>query len=301
MSADVDIRAGLAVAPWAIGDPGRAAEVRPGRPVLPADHGDVVVSWATVGATHTQAASVRGLMHRSSGKPRQDAFALATRPAADGAEHLIAVVCDGVGSLSRSHEAADMVSRRIAEAGAAGAAWPDAFAHANDELRAIAIHDDVKVMATTAVAAALQHEDGRWVGELAWVGDSMCWHLDDAGTWTELSATAGEDDDGVYHSTRVRPLPSSDGACQSTSFRVTGGAIFLMTDGVGNPLRWIPEVQETLATWWRAPGDPLAFAGQVGFSRKSHNDDRTVIAIWHQSTDKDPPHEDPTDSAGHAD
>jgi hypothetical protein len=57
-----------------------------------------------------------------------------------------------------------------------------------------------------------------------------------------------------------------------------------MTDGVGNPLAWSAEVRDTLARWWTRPPDPLGFAAQVGFARKSHIDDRTVVGIWPDGT-----------------
>lgn len=293
------------LAPWPIGEPGRAAtEVPPGRPVPPAGRADVAVSWAAVGALRVNAAAVRGLMHRSTSEPRQDAFALTERCAADGPGALIAVVCDGVGSLERSHEAADLVSRRLAEAGATGEPWPDAVQRVNEELRAVAVVDDDKVMATTAVAVAVERDGDDWVGEIAWVGDSSCWHLDADGAWSELTATE-TDDEAPYHSTSVRPLPSSDGACSTSSFRVSGGALFLMTDGVANPLRWGDDVRATLADWWRVAGDPLTFAGQVGFSRKTHIDDRAVVGIWHEPTDEptdeDEDHENRTVPTGPAD
>ena len=75
-------------------------------------------------------------------------------------------------------------------------------------------------------------------------------------------------------------MPTPDGGCSWCSFRIRGGALFAMSDGVGNPLAWSTEVRATLAQWWSRPPDPLSFAAQVGFARKSHVDDRTVVGIW---------------------
>ena len=73
----------------------------------------------------------------------------------------------------------------------------------------------------------------------------------------------------------------------SREFRVGPGALFVMTDGVANPLKWSSDVQEALAGWWTQPPDPFTFAAQVAFARKSHMDDRTVIGIWPSPGDAD--------------
>jgi hypothetical protein len=89
-----------------------------------------------------------------------------------------------------------------------------------------------------------------------------------------------EEDESGYYSGKVDPLPSADGACECTAFRLEGGALFLMSDGVAKPLAWSAEVQEALAGWWSAPPEALTFAGQVDFARKTHIDDRTAVGIW---------------------
>jgi serine/threonine protein phosphatase PrpC len=268
-----------------IGDPGRAGLELPAGPPGPRTGlADFELSAASLPGMLIRAATLRGLQHRSLGEPRQDAFALGRHQATDAA---VAVVCDGVGSLGRSDEAASLVSRQLVDRCAAGTAWKDAFAQVNEELRAYAAtprpdntgeasHDG---MATTAVALAVRWTADEWVGEVAWVGDSALWHLSTKGTWTSLTASDGGADDD-FHSTSVRPMPTRDGACTSRQIRVGGGALFLMTDGIANPLDWCEDVRETLAKWWREPPDPFTFASQAAFSRRTHIDDRTVVAIW---------------------
>jgi hypothetical protein len=53
-----------------------------------------------------------------------------------------------------------------------------------------------------------------------------------------------------------------------------------MTDGVGKPLENAQQVRDTLAGWWAAPPEIYTFAGQVGFARRAHIDDRTVVGVW---------------------
>ena len=58
--------------------------------------------------------------------------------------------------------------------------------------------------------------------------------------------------------------------------------LVLMTDGIGDPLR------DGAGQVGRLPGghvgdarrSPLEFAAQVDFTRKSHDDDRTAVAVW---------------------
>jgi hypothetical protein len=272
----------------AIGMPGRAAlELPPGPPTARIGPADVELSTASLPGLVIQAASSRGLQHRANGTVRQDAFALAHRALGGDDSQVVAVVCDGVGSLHRSDEAAIFVSRRLAELAASGMPWPEAFACANDELRKFAEQGTEQapdgtrapVMATTAVAVTVRRDVGYLTGEVAWIGDSTFWHLDDHGRWTLIAGPVAEADDD-YYSGRVHALPARDGACEWCGFRVRGGALFVVSDGVGNPLQWSREVAETLAGWWARPPEPLAFAAQVGFARRGHMDDRTVIGIW---------------------
>lgn len=284
-----------ATSPYAIGDPGRAAQELPaGPPGTPIGQADAELSAATLPGMIIRAASVRGLLHRFNGTPGQDAFAIAQgKDEGHAAPGAIAVVCDGVGSLGRSGEAARLASRLLAGAGADGVPWPDAFAVVNEEVRALAKQacpDDVgdadrNGMATTAMAAAVHQAAGTWILASAWVGDSSLWHLSRSGEWLPLARAAPEDSGEAFHSSGVRPMPSADGACTSGEFSVPGGAIFLMSDGVGNPLQWSREVRETLAGWWARAPDPFTFAAQVGFARRSHVDDRTVIGIWADTGD----------------
>ena len=279
----------------AIGTPGRAAlELPPGPPTARIGPADVELSTASLPGLIIQAASSRGLQHRANGTVRQDAFALAHRALADDENEVVAVVCDGVGSLHRSDEAATFVSRRLAELAASGMPWPEAFACANDELRKLAEQGAdqapdgtrVSVMATTAVAVTVRRDAGYLTGEVAWIGDSTFWHLDDRGRWRLIAGPAAEPDDD-YYSGRVRALPARDSAWDWGEFQVHGGALFVVSDGVGNPLQWSREVAETLAGWWARPPEPLVFAAQVGFARRGHMDDRTVVGIWVGGEDAD--------------
>jgi hypothetical protein len=264
---------------FAIGEPGRAAYATPdGVPPSEISPPDVAASSAALPEMRIRAASVRGIQHKAQHSARQDAFALAQV----GGSQAIAVVCDGVGSLDRSDYAAAMVSQRLAHLAMSGVPWLAAFETANAELGKIVAEWEALQrgsMATTAIALTVTWQGGWWLGEAAWVGDSPLWHLRTDGAWEPVTEVPAESGQG-FHSSAVQPMPTPDGACSWCSFRIYGGALFAMTDGVGNPLAWSTEVRHALASWWASPPDLLTFAAQVGFARKSHIDDRTVVGIW---------------------
>lgn len=288
---------------FAIGNPGRAArEILHGGPAARVGPADAELSTFALADMVVQAASCRGLAHRARGTHRQDAFALGTRTGDDGKQHAVVVACDGVGQYGRSDEAALASSRWLAGLGSRSVPWADAFAIVNDELAKLAAearagaagtqdvadNPDTAGMATTAMAVVAWRDteertrEAGWAGEAAWAGDSTLWHLSPQARWTLIAGPGRDDDeqDDDYHSTSVRPLPTADGECAARGFRAGPGALFVMTDGVANPLRWSDDVQATLAAWWSRPPDPFTFAAQVNFARKSHLDDRTVIGIW---------------------
>jgi len=278
------------LAPYVIGDPGRAAlEVPAGPPNRRLGSADVELSAATLPGLQIRAATVRGVHRRAYGKPRQDAFALGRCGTNGGPERAIAVVCDGIGAFGGSEETALLLSQHLAGLAAEGVLWPDAFAQAS---KAITAHLAATLLAgrnrddahahglTTAAAGLAVYRDGDyWLGQAAWAGDSSLWHLGTDGQWAML---AGDPDKpgAARYSAPAEPLPSPEAHCTTTEFCIAGGMLFVMTDGVANPLRWSEQVQETLAQWWKQPPDPFTFAAQVGFARKSHIDDRTVIGIW---------------------
>lgn len=287
----------------AIGDPGRAAlELSAGPPPLLGRCADHELSECSLPGVRIRAASIRGLLHRYRQEPRQDRFSLQYD------EHtatLIVTVCDGVGSLPLSHEAADFVAARIPDAYLTCGDWPDAITQVNRELaehadrvtaaalvegREGSDDDDhgcdfeAYRMATTFVGVAVRF-DGSPSVSIAWTDDSTVWLLRD-GAWEKLTVDDHQGDAEVYTG-RVRALPHPEPRFHTTQLRIGAGALFVMSDGVGEPLQGAAEVRDTLASWWADAPDVFTFASQVGFARKSHLDDRTVVGLWF-----DPPSEE---------
>ena len=144
--------------------------------------------------------------------------------------------------------------------------------------------DVAAIMATTLVVAALPvaaEADGSRTGVVLAVGDTSVFLLDAAGSWTPVTQVKNEGAQIASSATLALPyLPA--GPLEPMPFRLEADhAVFVMTDGVGDPLgRGDGPVGRFLAEVWEQPPDPLSFGGQVGFARRSFDDDRTVVGIW---------------------
>ena len=135
-----------------LGAPGRTAlEIGAGPPLMGSAAPDHAVSECTTDSFEFRAASCRGLQHRANGTPRQDAFTIESNPNSDA---VVVVVCDGVGSLERSAEAAAFVCRRLPALYWENSDWAVAISAVSAELAEIACVNGELVMATTVVAAA---------------------------------------------------------------------------------------------------------------------------------------------------
>lgn len=271
-----------------IGEPGRAAtELGAGLPTRFPDSADHELSQCSVPGASVRAASVRGLMHRYRDQPRQDRFSVVydapTRT-------LIVSVCDGVGQFALSQEAAAFVALDVPRAYLAHRDWNVAVKEVNERLKDFVatsasrshlddVPGDVR-MATTLAAAAICLDPDNRHASVAWTDDSSAWMLLD-GTWWNLTPDPdGSDEDSGIHTGRVKALPHANPRLRTADYQVGDGPLFVMTDGVGVPLEGSEQVRETLAGWWATPPDVFRFAQQVGFARKGHMDDRTVVGVW---------------------
>jgi len=251
------------------------------------DSADHELSECAVPGALVRAASLRGLMHRYRNQPRQDRFSVVfDAPTMT----LIVTACDGVGQFALSQEAASFAAVDVPRAFLDHRDWNVTVAEVNDRLRdhvaatANRPHlDDVSGsvrMATTLAAAAICLDPNNRQVSVAWTDDSSAWLLND-GDWQNLTPDpdASADGDGLY-SGRVKALPHVNPRLTTAEYPLGYGPLFLMTDGVGVPLQGSGQVRETLAAWWASAPDLFTFAQQVGFARKGHMDDRTVIGVW---------------------
>jgi hypothetical protein len=270
----------------AIGDPGRAArEMGAGPPPEIPAVADHVLSEYSTDSLEIRAASVRGLMHRYQREPRQDAFSVVHEPATGTT---IVVVCDGVGSLPRSHEAAAYVVDRLPMHYWTHRNLDTAVKAVNSGLQELAAQavsglgpdddPDDHGMATTLVAVAIvPGADGR-VAHIVRSDDSTVWHLGPDRTWSMKSVDA--DPDVAVHTGSVRALPAAAPRLHHVDITFDGGALFVMTDGVGKPLEHSAGVRAALGSWWSSPPTIFEFGREVGFASKTHMDDRTVVGVW---------------------
>lgn len=295
----------------AVGDPGRAASrVVPVPDPSDWDRRDTVLDGFTLLAAPKQpiaevrAASVRGLAHRHYGRVRQDEYAFRRTP--DG-RHLVIAVADGVSSGAYSHQAANIAARggakrlalALGERAPEQIPWGAFLQHVaqdvEDQGRKILAaagpsrgRADVgriaNLLATTALYAVvdLVPVDGSHTAHLVSVGDTSAWVLRDGGHWEPQVAVKNDGAELYSGSVRALPLPPpADPAVVRTTV-APGEALVLMTDGVGDPLgHGTGEVGRFLAGRWATPpASGLEFAAQVGFVRKSFDDDRTAVAFW---------------------
>jgi hypothetical protein len=292
--------------PVDIGEPGRAALTVVPRPDgrFPF-HNDIVADVARIpgraGELHLLAASVRGLAHLYYGKVRQDSFGhLVT----GDDRWLVAVVADGVSAGPYSHEAAEIVSRvgcrllaaQLEQRVAAELDWRavlegiagEIVGHAHRELDLVdpgvlEVAEQLAATALLAVVALDPTEEGDRPVHVMSLGDTSAWVLRPDGTPAWESLQALKNSGAVIASSATMALPGmpADLAPPMTTSLRPGEVLVLMSDGVGDPLGGgTGEVGEYLAGAWREPPDPFTFIAQVGFRRRSYDDDRTVLAVW---------------------
>ena len=267
---------------YTIGDPGRAsAEVGAGPPAGPVGRPDIIADAADVDGLAVRAASTRGVLHRRYGVPRQDSYSVSWQP---DSSSLLVTVCDGVGSLAMSHEAADWVALRLSDGVHRDQSgmpdWSTAFAAVSGELQELGGGRDE--MATTVVTACVTAITGGFRAEIAWVGDSAAYLLGLQGWEVVGGSVKTVDADGGPLVSTTQALPSSSIEVHTSVVEFgRDAALFLMTDGVADPLGGgTGEVGLTLASWWATPPDPFTFAAQAAFARRSFDDDRTVVGVW---------------------
>jgi serine/threonine protein phosphatase PrpC len=295
---------GRAIESYQVGDPGRASlEVVAQLSGDPSDPPDTMLDGSRVGRLELRAASVRGLSHRQVGTPRQDDYGIAVSH--EG--WLVLAVADGVSAGHLSHRAARLACRtattelRRALDGGTGPGdvdWARVFdacarqilAHGRkvvppaEGADAPEPREIADAMASTLILAVVHLEpdaSGTHWAQVVPFGDTSAMVLLDGERWNPVTGVKNAGAVVATSGTRALPqVPTPPLEVQQTGIRA-GDALVLMTDGVGDPLgNGEGDVGRFLADVWRTPPDPVSFAAQVGFARRSFDDDRTAVAVW---------------------
>jgi serine/threonine protein phosphatase PrpC len=288
--------------PYSVGDPGRAAAEVVSVPD-PENwyRRDTVVDGFAVcrqgrPVVELRAAGLRGLSHRAYGRTRQDEYAY--QVTADG-RYLVMCVADGLSSGSWSHYAAEVAARtgvtllvnELERTLPADLDWDRLVGEVAGHIvtfarrrlpdgEGMAVSEVVGRMATTATYAVVDLTEEVLDVHVVSVGDSSAWVLGESG-WQPMAEVKNADAD--VHSSAVCALPMVPALpIPRRHARVApGDVLVLMTDGVGDPLyTGTGEVGRFLAEAWRTPPTDLAFAAQVGFHKRTYDDDRAVVAVW---------------------
>ncbi|WP_410610271.1 PP2C family serine/threonine-protein phosphatase [Amycolatopsis sp. lyj-109] len=289
--------------PYSVGEPGRAATEVVSVPDPENWHrrdsvidGFVVRPEGGPPLAEVRAASLRGLSHRAYGRTRQDEYAYQLTP--DG-RHLVLCVADGLSSGSWSHYAAEVAARTgvtllvnaLAHTEPAELDWDRLMREVAGHIVAFArkrvpggaeleVSEVAEWMSTTAVYAVAALGDEVMDVHVGSVGDSSAWVLAEPG-WVPMADVKNADADVHSSAVGALPLVPAQPVVRRHAQVAPGEVLVLMSDGVGDPLHnGTGEVGRFLAHSWRNPPDDLAFAAQVGFHKRSYDDDRTVVAVW---------------------
>ena len=305
--------AGPEVAAWlgafrsfSVGDPGRAA----GAPSYPDpknwDRPDTVLDGVLLNAANgstamqLRAASVRGRSHRYESRTRQDAYAYRC----DG-RFIVAAVADGVSAAPLSHVAANIVSRqgcnlvakRLETAPPEALDWSEilgvlagivigsgrSLLPSRPDAEELGPFEVAEQLSTTVLFAVVQMRpvDGYRPVHVFSYGDTSAWILRSGTHWEPLQPVKNEGTVVASSDTKGIPIVPRQAPPAIRTRLGSEDTLLLVTDGIGDPLGdGTGPVGAFLAQMWRRPPEPLAFAAHVDFARKSHDDDRTAVAIW---------------------
>lgn len=254
---------------------------------------DTILDGADLTSMSVRVASIRGDRHRYLSETRQDAASLSF--VAEGiATRLLMCVADGMGSMPHSHVGAAMACRSLP---VYVGEWFESLLDAEGRDEAVAnvltrVAQDLVTLAetrglqaaelsTTLLAVLLPDSTAdEQTALVLGVGDCQAVLLrDNEFTW--IPGPPGCADDGLVDpSTPALPTKLSD-MYHSTVQLCEGDILMLCTDGFGNLFR-SPAAREWLATQWRPGQAPsiLDFHRQVSLRIRTHDDDRSVAAVW---------------------
>jgi len=266
---------------------------------------DIRSQFGTLGRLSCAATSLRGNKHRLQGGVNQDSYSVVSVISKDGEPFLVVVVCDGMGSAEYSAYAARMAANSCSKALANGVRLHGIrfFSRLENIQHGLLEHirDDVwKYRTGTEVGAPRRRTEQVAPSDLqttmsfaiigpantedpqvaaAWIGDSPIIAIQN-GMWRTV-AKSGESNG--LHSSASDGLMTTDEFCFWTGNLLSGDALFLGSDGVGNFLSFNESetaLGNDLRRRWSRPVSQLEFVRDLSFEVQSADDDRTAIMIW---------------------
>lgn len=276
-------------------------------PVRPASSG-VAADEAQLGDIAVRAASLVGPGHRCQepATARQDAYRMARDATGD---HLLLAVADGVSSSAHAELGAAVAAstavtylRRQLDDPEGQLSAADLFDEAATAMRREAGRRGLEPADVCAVlfVAVIPTRPTAPTGErtmwAAWLGDASLWRLDEQ-RWRYAAgdrkgATPGYDSNAVTHT-----LPADPHAARDTRLALRpGDVVSLVSDGVGDGLATIDELNAYLADRWQQPLPIATYLSDVGFDAERFLDDRTSVTVWIDPAARSRP---PGPSAGH--
>ncbi|MFF4831135.1 protein phosphatase 2C domain-containing protein [Streptomyces sp. NPDC001315] len=263
-------------------------------PLRPAAAPGVAADQAHLGDLAVRAASIVGPGHRCQepAVARQDAYRM-TRDAAG--DHLLLAVADGVSSSAHAElgaavaagTAVNHLRRRLDEPdGAARLSAAELFEETatamlrEAERRGLEVSDVCAVLFVAVIPTRPTAPTGERTMWAAWLGDASLWRLDED-RWRYAAGdrkgtTAGYDSNAVTHT-----LPADPHAVRETTLTLRpGDVVSLVSDGVGDGLASIEELNAYLADRWQLPLPVASYLNDVGFDAERFLDDRTAVTVW---------------------
>lgn len=237
------------------------------------------------GLIEVRAASLVGDSHVNTGSRRQDAYALRI-----SRERRVvnAVVCDGVGSRSRSNEGAAVLATTVARCAAQGD--PDPVQQGTAQLLDMAQAAGVAPAEYSTTMIWVQVEVGEpgepWGASLVHYGDGDVRFLGRDGLWRPVDNRPAASET----SATSFALPLARYPARTTRFAWEPDQLLVLaTDGLSVHLDSQTKVGYFLADAWQTPPDRWTFLSQVAFRTVGAGDDRTAVALWRTDSDSLPP------------
>ena len=267
---------------------------------------DIRSQFSTLGRLACAATSLRGNKHRLQGGVNQDSFSVVSATGKNGDSFLVAAVCDGMGSAKYSSFAARVAAATCTQSLSRGLSIQglDLFtlmeerqeqfvASLRDAILSYRVGEfdappvacteaDPGELQTTLSFAVIGPANGDQVLAMTgWIGDSPVVLVQD-GNWFMVSKEAAGDG---LHSTASQGLMTTDRLSLRIDDLVSGDALLLCSDGVGNFIEYNGSptaLGQDLRARWSSPPDRLEFVRDVSFDVQSADDDRTAVMIWHR-------------------